>query len=70
MEETPEDEKPSIASSIHSKPRLRALGKKASLIPGKRERKKEKKGEDVPNWLVQLTQKHNVALSESDGVEK
>ena len=65
MEETPEDEKPSIASSIHSKPR--ALGKKASLI---RERKKEKKGEDVPNWLLQLTQKHNVALSESDGVEK
>ena len=68
MEETPEDEKPPIASSIHSKPR--ALGKKASLIRGKRERKKEKKGEDVPNWLLQLTQKHNVALSESDGVEK
>ena len=68
MEETPEDEKPSIASSIHSKPR--ALGKKASSIRGKRERKKEKKGEDVPNWLLQLTQKHNVALSESDGLEK
>ena len=69
MEETPEDEKPTIASSIHSKPR--ALGKKASFIRGKRERKK-KKGEDVPNWLLQLTQKHNVALSEfeSDGVEK